>query len=97
MSEVATIDTVQEHLDTAASLRAFCKTVEVQTLITPAAPVGPSRMALDAVEQCLTTNSIAFHRIRRDWDNTFWPHAKAGFFKLKEKIPGVLAELGVAR
>ncbi|MEO1544066.1 MAG: FAD-binding domain-containing protein [Pseudomonadota bacterium] len=97
MSEVASIDTVQDHLDTAANLTAFCKSVGAQTIITPEAPVGPSRMALDAVEQCLAANSIALHRIRRDWDNAFWPHAKAGFFKLKEKIPGVLAELGVAR
>jgi hypothetical protein len=32
-------------------------------------------------------------RIRRDWDTQTWPHASAGFFKLKAQIPTLLARL----
>ena len=35
-------------------------------------------------------------QISRDWDRLFWPHATAGFFKLKERIPRILSELGIS-
>ncbi|MEO1252417.1 MAG: FAD-binding domain-containing protein [Pseudomonadota bacterium] len=34
--------------------------------------------------------------IARDYDRSVWPHARAGFFGLKKKIPSILAELGLA-
>jgi hypothetical protein len=27
---------------------------------------------------------------RRDWDTAIWPHATAGFFKVKQNIPRIL-------
>ena len=32
-------------------------------------------------------------QILRRWDELFWPHAKAGFFQLKDRIPAVLVKL----
>jgi deoxyribodipyrimidine photo-lyase len=28
--------------------------------------------------------------VRRPWDDLVWPHATAGFFKLRERIPRLL-------
>jgi hypothetical protein len=33
--------------------------------------------------------------VRRDWDSAFWPYARAGFFKVKERIPETLERLGL--
>lgn len=33
--------------------------------------------------------------LRRAWDAAFWPHATAGFFKVKERIPAIFDRLGL--
>jgi hypothetical protein len=33
---------------------------------------------------------------RRDWDSAIWPHATAGFFKVKKQIPAILHKAGLA-
>ncbi len=52
-------------------------------------PVGPLRDALKAVP-------IELVEMRRAWDEAFWPHATAGFFKVKKQIPSTLRMLGHA-
>ncbi|SDZ32008.1 deoxyribodipyrimidine photo-lyase [Jannaschia faecimaris] len=52
-------------------------------IVTPHAPTGWLRSALDGV-------SIQMHRPLRDWDAAAWPHATAGFFKVKKHIPNIL-------
>ena len=56
-------------------------------------PVGPARDALAPVLARLEADAIAWRPLRRRWDALFWPHATAGFFKLKKAIPSVLAKL----
>jgi deoxyribodipyrimidine photo-lyase len=41
----------------------------------------------------LGAQGIRLVRIRRDWDSRSWPHATAGFFKLKAGIPKLIAGL----
>ena len=53
-------------------------------------PVGPAR---DALLPILADVEAPFRPTRRPWDEKFWPHATAGFFKLKKAIPKVFAEL----
>lgn len=36
---------------------------------------------------------IPILQVQRRWDERFWPHTKAGFFQLKERIPSVLKDL----
>ena len=64
-------------------------------IVTPYAPVGPVRDALDRAEPALARAGIRLAEIRRDWDSLVWPHATAGFFKVKKQIPRLLSELGV--
>jgi deoxyribodipyrimidine photo-lyase len=32
---------------------------------------------------------------RRDWDSAIWPHATAGFFKVKKQIPAIMEDIGL--
>lgn len=66
-------------------------------VVTAEIPVGPTR---DAVTATLAASASSIDRLvecRRPWDAMFWPHAKSGFFRLKERIPAVLKELGLSR
>jgi deoxyribodipyrimidine photo-lyase len=57
--------------------------------------VGPTRSLIDPPLSNLAEEGVAIHRLRRPWDDSFWPHATHGFFKLKERIPSVLKILSV--
>ncbi|MCU0881121.1 MAG: hypothetical protein MUF14_00455 [Hyphomonadaceae bacterium] len=63
-------------------------------IVTPEAPVGLTGWALDRLGARLAAQGSRLVRVRRDWDSRAWPHARAGFFKLKEKIPQLIAHLG---
>lgn len=56
---------------------------------------GPLRAWLDRVEFGLHTHGIALRQWRRDWDAAVWPHAGAGFFKVRQRIPRILQDLGL--
>jgi deoxyribodipyrimidine photo-lyase len=58
--------------------------------------IGPSRTAFEPFGTALEKGGHSLHMIRRAWDAAFWPHATAGFFKVKDRIPTVLRELGFA-
>jgi len=72
-------------------------------LVTMEPPIGPVRSLFDGIWN--HEARAGGHqpgpippqpvKLRREWDDAFWPHATAGFFKLKNKIPGVLRELGI--
>ena len=79
-----------EHLAGALS-----RTAHDAALVTSEMPVGPARTAIfTALKDAHEVRDNLFE-IRRDWDAAFWPHATAGFFKVKEKIPSVFRELGL--
>jgi deoxyribodipyrimidine photo-lyase len=59
-------------------------------------PQGPLRQWLDTVERGLQAHGIALREWRRDWDAALWPHAGAGFFKVRQRIPRLLRDLGLA-
>ena len=62
-------------------------------VVTPYAPVGPNASALRALAALLAPDGIRLIRLRRDYDSAAWPHATAGFFKFKDKIPKLLGEV----
>jgi deoxyribodipyrimidine photo-lyase len=64
-------------------------------IITPYAPVGPVADALDGLAPALASAGLPLIRLRREWDNMFWPYATKGFFPFKEKIPTLLAQQGL--
>lgn len=81
----------------AAALADFAASAGANAIVTCHAPVGPACDILDAMDDALPDGAPDIVRLRRNWDHAFWPHAKAGFFKLKEKIPSVLNDLQIVR
>jgi deoxyribodipyrimidine photo-lyase len=77
----------------AANVLPWAKLHNVEEVVTAYAPVGMIAWALGQIERELTSAGIRLVRIRRDWDTQTWPHASAGFFKLKAQIPTLLARL----
>jgi deoxyribodipyrimidine photo-lyase len=60
-------------------------------VVTPWVPVGPVRDWLDTARPALREVGAELVMLRRPWDEAVWPHATAGFFKLKDKIPRLVA------
>ena len=58
-------------------------------------PVGPSAERIGTAEAALAARGIPLVRVIRPYDAMCWPHAKAGFFKFKAKIPEFLERLSL--
>ncbi len=56
---------------------------------------GPLFDWLDEARPHLAAKGITLAEWRRDWDSAIWPHATAGFFKVKQAIPRILHETGL--
>ncbi len=65
-------------------------------IATPYVTTGPLRDWLDEAAPALDREGIALCEWRRDWDSAIWPHATAGFFKVKKQLPRILEEVGLA-
>jgi len=65
----------------------------VSHVVTAWAPVGPVATILATAKTELAKEGITLHQVRRTYDDLTWPHATAGFFKLKKKIPQILRDL----
>lgn len=59
-------------------------------LIIPYAPVGPTAERVNALAKALSEQDVNIQIETRRYDTEVWPHAKAGFFKLSQKIPSLL-------
>lgn len=59
-------------------------------IATPYVTRGPLRDWLDGAAPALNRAGITLCEWRRDWDSAIWPHATAGFFKVKQQIPRIL-------
>ncbi|MEM9213198.1 MAG: FAD-binding domain-containing protein [Cyanobacteria bacterium P01_F01_bin.150] len=59
-------------------------------------PTGPLRDWLDEAAPALAEAGITLTEWRRDWDAQVWPHATAGFFKVKKIIPRLIHQLDLA-
>ncbi len=81
--------------DLADQLRELAKLAQTRVILTGFAPVGWVRPAIDAARDSLSGEGIRLVCRQRDWDAAFWPHATAGFFRLKKAIPQTLASLGL--
>ncbi|WP_171123880.1 MULTISPECIES: FAD-binding domain-containing protein [unclassified Ruegeria] len=68
----------------------------VTTIATAYTPVGPTRSRLDRAEPFLRDAGLSLNRILRPYDALTWPHARAGFFGLRKKIPSLLSQLDLA-
>ncbi|WP_322894553.1 MULTISPECIES: FAD-binding domain-containing protein [unclassified Yoonia] len=64
----------------------------VTQIVTPYITRGPTYDWLVAALPYLQAKGITLAEWRRDWDAAIWPHATAGFFKVRKQIPRILAD-----
>lgn len=88
--------TLTDRLDTAI-LADAARAADVRRIVTPYAPVGPVADALGEVTVALRGEGIDLVQVRRLWDDTFWPHARKGFFPFKQQMPRLLEQLELTR
>lgn len=81
--------------DWAEALAALAKRAGADTIVTAYTPAGPVQDAMTAADADLGRQGIRMRQLRRRYDDLVWPHATAGFFKVKAKIPDILRGLGV--
>jgi deoxyribodipyrimidine photo-lyase len=84
------------RVKTPDELTAFAANQGATSCVTTVIPVGFVRPEFDVWTAACGTSGVPLLQIARRWDSLFWPHATAGFFKLKERIPGTLAKLDLA-
>ncbi len=83
------------NADDPASLAAWATRAGATQIATPCVPVGPLHDWLRAATPALQSAGITLREWRRAWDDAFWPHATAGFFKVKARIPAILERMGL--
>jgi deoxyribodipyrimidine photo-lyase len=76
--------------DDPASLAKWATSAGAKQIATPYITRGPLRDWLDEAAPALAKAGITLCEWRRDWDTSIWPHATAGFFKVKQNIPRIL-------
>ncbi|HSF63671.1 MAG TPA: FAD-binding domain-containing protein [Paracoccaceae bacterium] len=62
----------------------------VRQIVTPFVTRGPLHDWLAEAAPAMAARGITLAEWRRDWDAAIWPHATAGFFKVKQQIPRIL-------
>ena len=62
-------------------------------IVTPYITRGPLHDWLTEATPLLAARGISLCEWRRDWDAAIWPHATAGFFKVKQQIPHILNQM----
>lgn len=62
-------------------------------IATPYVTRGPLRDWLVQAAPALGKAGIRLCEWRREWDSAIWPHATAGFFKVKQNIPRILEQV----
>lgn len=82
--------------DDPASLAKWARSAGAMQIATPYITRGPLRDWLDEAAPALAKAGITLCEWRRDWDSAIWPHATAGFFKVKQNIPRILEQAGLA-
>ena len=78
---------------TAEALARWAQDLALDCIVTPRLPLGPTRKAVHAA---CSSQGLTLVEVTRPYDQAVWPHARAGFFGLKKKIPAILASLSLA-
>ena len=74
----------------AGGIVGWARRLGVDEIVTGYAPVGSSAQLLDKLQADLESSGVSLVRLQRRFDARVWPHANAGFFKLREKIPALI-------
>ena len=87
----ARLGTIARPQCSAEALVSWAQDAGLDQIVTPYAPVGPVADLLNAASK--TPGAPPVRMIRRSYDSHAWPHATHGFFRFKEKIPGLLGQM----
>ncbi len=77
------------HGDLSEAARAWAERERLDGILLTRPTVGPWRDVFKDFDP-----GIPVHHHIGDWDRQLWPHATAGFFKLKKRLPKFFANLG---
>ncbi|HEX4848313.1 MAG TPA: FAD-binding domain-containing protein [Novosphingobium sp.] len=94
-ARVETYFGVSCHTVAAADLPGWLAGHGLMAMVTAQAPVGLIAWQLRTVKARLAADGARLVELRRAWDELLWPLATAGFFKLKTRLPDVIARLGL--
>ena len=75
------------------SLARWAKGAGAAQIVSAFVTHGPLHDWMQDAAPGLAAQGIALCDWRRDWDSAIWPHATAGFFKVKQQIPRILDQL----
>ncbi|WP_425093223.1 FAD-binding domain-containing protein [Tropicimonas sp. S265A] len=75
-------------LRTAQGVVDWANAQALSQIVMPYTPTGPAADVIAEVRQAAP--ELAIIPVLREWDLQAWPHATAGFFKFKDKIPQLL-------
>ncbi len=78
--------------DWSAAIRDWVNSNQLDCIVTAYTPTGPTNDALDKLRTFL---EIPLLEISREYDQLVWPHTNAGYFKLRKKIPELIAALNI--
>lgn len=76
-----------------AALARWAASAGARQIATPYITTGPLRDWMDAADPALQAKDISLTEFQRPWDKAIWPHATAGFFKVKQQIPRLMETL----
>lgn len=74
--------------DIQSAVRGWIQREKLDVVIIAYPTVGPWKDAVEKLSACLPVRIFV-----RSWDRALWPHATAGFFRLREKLPGFFQKL----
>lgn len=83
------------HAGHPAVLADWASKAGASQIITPYVTRGPVFDWITAARPFLAERKITLAEWQRDWDKAIWPHATAGFFKVKQNIPRILQQTGL--
>ena len=72
------------------ALQEWARLNELDVMVTARLPLGPVKRRL---MKAARGAAVPLVEVTRPYDRLVWPHAKAGFFGLKKKIPQILKQL----
>jgi deoxyribodipyrimidine photo-lyase len=75
------------------SVLRWATSAQLETVILSEPPVGIWNAVVPPLQAALAKHGIQLQMTRHWWDEHFYPHAQAGFFKLKKAIPQAIKHL----
>ena len=84
------------HAGVPADLVKWAQQAGASQIAMPYVPTGPLADWIDIARPALAEAGIALTEWRRPWDGLVWPHATAGFFKVKKQMPAILHAAGLS-